>query len=281
MKISILFFDVDGTLISKVHPRMGAELVAALRKLRQQGILLCIATGRHMQELRGLGLTEDFPFDAYITMNGNLCYCGRDTLLANPIHKADVLRCTEYVSKNQLPCLFLEEQQGYISRIDDAVRIAHESIHTPLPKIEDISRAVTHPVYQIIPYGTPEQISGLLAVMPNCVSTRWHPMAVDIVPVGSGKHLGVEAVLAHYKIAPENAMAFGDGENDIGMLGSVGHPVVMGNAEPLLWRYGEFVTKSVDENGVLHALSRYSPYLCPNCQNATALAAATFSESTP
>ena len=50
MKPRIIFFDIDGTLVplkEGIRPRT----VEALQKLRQNGIRLCIATGRTPMEM--------------------------------------------------------------------------------------------------------------------------------------------------------------------------------------------------------------------------------------
>ena len=49
-------------------------------------------------------------------------------------------------------------------------------------------------------------------------------------------------------------MAFGDGENDIEMLNYVQIGVAMGNAENSVKENADYVTDSVDDNGIQKAL---------------------------
>ena len=44
--IKIAFFDVDGTLLRLGHKELSANTATALRQLHQNGIILCMATGR-------------------------------------------------------------------------------------------------------------------------------------------------------------------------------------------------------------------------------------------
>ena len=44
------------------------------------------------------------------------------------------------------------------------------------------------------------------------------------------KGIGINKVLEYYGIDKSQAMAFGDGNNDIEMFEQVGHPIAMGNA---------------------------------------------------
>ena len=49
-------------------------------------------------------------------------------------------------------------------------------------------------------------------------------------------------------------MAFGDGGNDIAMLQHAGIGVAMGNAEDDVKQYADYITDSVDEDGIFKAL---------------------------
>ena len=61
-------------------------------------------------------------------------------------------------------------------------------------------------------------------------------------------------MLDYFGISLEESMAFGDGGNDIPMLKHVGIGVAMGNAEDEVKQAADYVTDSVDENGIEKAL---------------------------
>ena len=52
-------------------------------------------------------------------------------------------------------------------------------------------------------------------------------------------------------------MAFGDGGNDIQMLSHAGIGIAMGNASDEVKKVADFVTDSVDEDGVYKALKHF------------------------
>ena len=54
------------------------------------------------------------------------------------------------------------------------------------------------------------------------------------------------------------SMAFGDGGNDIPMLQHVGVSVAMGNAEQKVKEVADYITTSVDDDGVLQALKHFN-----------------------
>ena len=106
------------------------------------------------------------------------------------------------------------------------------------------------------PLGVPQERE-LVARMPSCEATRWTPLLCDVMPLGGGKHIGIQKVLDYYGFTREECMAFGDGENDISMLRYVGLGVAMGNADAEVKAAADYVTTSTDDSGIARALRRF------------------------
>ena len=104
---------------------------------------------------------------------------------------------------------------------------------------------------------TPEE-KELLKVMPHCISARWHPLFCDISPIGGTKQNGIDQFLKYYDIDLSETMAFGDGGNDIQMLEHVNISVAMGNAHDDVKKIAHYITDSVDDNGIVHALQHFN-----------------------
>jgi HAD superfamily hydrolase (TIGR01484 family) len=96
--------------------------------------------------------------------------------------------------------------------------------------------------------------SGLLG--DDMKAVRWNRIGVDVLKKDNSKARGIHDVLEALNIGIENAIAFGDGLNDIEMFNSVGFAVAMGNGEDELKVLADFVTKSVKEDGILYALEQ-------------------------
>ena len=45
-ELRIVFFDIDGTLIDMERKEISEKTLEALRRLKERGMLLCLATGR-------------------------------------------------------------------------------------------------------------------------------------------------------------------------------------------------------------------------------------------
>ena len=76
--------------------------------------------------------------------------------------------------------------------------------------------------------------------------------AADVIPAGSGKAAAIVKILEYYHLDPAQAMAFGDGFNDIEMLQTVGTGVAMGNADPRAKTVADHICGPVWEEGIYH-----------------------------
>ena len=92
--------------------------------------------------------------------------------------------------------------------------------------------------------------------MPDIKWARWSEYFIDVMPAHGGKEQGVAKMLECLGIKPEQAIAFGDGGNDIGMLEYVGHGVAMGNAVDELKAIAQSVTEDCDEGGIYNECLR-------------------------
>lgn len=253
--VKAIFFDIDGTLRDFSRGKISAETKEALRKAGNQGILLFVATGRHVLEIEEGCLLEDLVFDGYVTLNGAYCYDKDGVILACPMEQGQVERLMKMAAEEPFPCLVMEEAAMYINMVDELVEAVQESIVTPLPEVRAFERVGKSPVYQMVPYLEEERIGRLMELLPGCGFTRWHTgQAYDITPAGVKKEKGIAAVLKAYGIDRKECAAIGDGYNDISMIQYAGIGIAMGNGNDEIKEAADYVTASVEENGVAQAV---------------------------
>ena len=82
-------------------------------------------------------------------------------------------------------------------------------------------------------------------------------MTIDLVHKGINKAKGVADMLKYYGIEQKDLIAFGDGENDIGMLEACGYSYAMENANAKTKAVAKYEAPSNDGNGVLKVLAKY------------------------
>ena len=144
----------------------------------------------------------------------------------------------------------------YINFHNALVEKVQAAIHTDMPTIGDIDRGYTQPIYQAILYMS-EEDQRKLPPMPGIRLTSWTLGGADVIPASGGKSAGIAKVLEHYGIDKCEAMAFGDGHNDVDMFSAVGTAIAMGNACREAKEAAHFVTDDADNDGIWNALKQF------------------------
>ncbi len=255
--VKAVFFDIDGTLVSFKTHAMPASTERALDMLREKGVKLFISTGRQFRSINNLGSRH---FDGYITLNGDCCLVGEGKVIyKHPIPQEDIESLIRYQEEvEEFPCALVEEDGLYQNYINDSVKELYGMLNFPYPPLRPLRGNKGKEVYQLIAFFTPGQESRIMAVLPGCEATRWNNLFADVVPKGSNKAIGIDKIIAYYGISLDETMAFGDGGNDVAMLRHAGIGVAMGNAGAEVKEAADYVTTSVDEDGIMNALRHFN-----------------------
>lgn len=255
--IKAIFFDMDGTLVAQPQGVIPKSAVQALKDLREKGILLFAATGRHRLEMETKDFYEEVHFDGFASLNGQICYTAEKVLLRRCMEKEDIKAFVDYLGKNPIPCEFEEEDRLYTNFHTEGFTQAMSALNLPLPDVGDMEGITQRDIFQIVTYCDEDIAENFVRTMPASKFLRWNPSFVDIAPKVGGKTEGMEVFLKEFGISWEETMAFGDGQNDIEMVKAVHIGIAMGNADPKLKAAADYVTADADKDGIALALAHF------------------------
>ena len=233
--IKAIFFDIDGTILNGNKGIPNSTLLA-LDKLREKDIKTIICTGRGYDETMALNIEN---IDAYILLNGQIAYDNKDKLI-------------ELFNNKKIPFGLVDERNTYLNYIDDYVRYVHDTVNLRMPEVKEYDG---QEIYQALAYGKVKDY--IEKELPDFMATSWHFDGVDIVPKDSGKDKGIIEYCKLRNIDIKDTMAFGDGENDIEMLKTVGIGVAMGNSIDIVKENADYITDRIEEDGLYKALRHY------------------------
>lgn len=247
--VKIIFFDIDGTLVDPATGQIPVSTREALLRLHEKGIVLCIATGRPPASLPDL---EGLPFDAFCTFNGSLCYAQTETIHSNPLPPRAVAKVLKNAAAMGKPVSVATRQRlsanGWAPDLADYYRLAGLEL-TADPDFEEACR---EEVYQLmVGCREPEHSAIIRGAEGAAITFSWN-RAADVIPAGSSKGTAIAKILEHYHLDATQAMAFGDGVNDIEMLQTVGVGVAMGNAHPRLKAVAADQCPPVSRDGIFN-----------------------------
>lgn len=252
--IKAVFFDIDGTLFSHKTFEVPKSTLRALKKLKEQGIFLFTATGRHLIMIEQL-LGDRIPFDGYVSLTGQICLDGEKRIIyKNPIHQEDAEKIAAFFQSKKRPLTLIEENRRYIN-IENKRETASSPDAGLFPPVEEYQGGA---LYQAAGRFSRQEAEALLPHLTHCRFTQWDTDAIDIIPADGGKMIGIQKLSEYYHLTPDSIMAFGDGDNDVDMLEFAHIGVAMGNASPKAKAAADYVTADIDEDGIARALQHFS-----------------------
>lgn len=249
----IVFFDIDGTLVSFNTHTIPQSTLDAIKTVRSKGMKVWIATGRPMPFINNLG---DLEYDGVISATGAHCQTREgDVIFSKPVDKEDIQRMIEHQRKTGMAVAYAGNKQAIMTAPKGITEKAQEIfslLDIPLPELHEPEEALGFDVMEVIAFFSAEDAPYMMNnVLKGCSDARWHPDFVDCVTKGSNKASAIDKVIAHYGFDISETMAFGDGGNDIPMLQHAAIGVAMGNASDEVKKAADMVTSSVDEDGIV------------------------------
>ena len=247
MKPRLIFFDIDGTLLShagKTHVPESAE--EAVRRLKANGHLPAIATARNPVLTRKVAAF--FGIDLLVCCNG-----------AHVAHGPTLL-CSEWLGagftrffRTQIPSLcphayafdaesiFAENSSDY--PVDFIVDQAGFDCRKPISTLERIHLAYVF---------TPLSPSRKKSCEPDADAFAT-PHYVEFRPKGVSKWSGILKAAADLGFGTSDIVAVGDGLNDIEMVRDSALGIAVGGAAPELKSVADYVAEDIDEKGIFKA----------------------------
>ena len=245
--VKIVFYDIDGTLVDPSTRCISPKTIQTINTLRQKGIRQCIVTGRPRASLPDFG---DLRFDAMVTFNGSFCYTDREVIYSNPIDPADVEIVLQNAAALGRPVSVAVKDRLAANGMDPDLADYYRLAKLELTVAEDFSAACQEDIYQIMLGCRESDHAAIIQGTSNVqLAVSWD-RAVDVIPKISGKGRAVQKILSYFQLDASEALAFGDGHNDIEMLQVVGTGVAMGNAAEPLKAIADDICAPVSQDGI-------------------------------
>lgn len=246
--VKIIFFDIDGTLIDMDKGHISDKMLETLVRLQKRNIMICLATGRSPMALPHFDGVEE---DVCMTFNGSYCYTGQKTIYKNPLPAEDVKTIIKNAASIGRPVAAATNKRMCANGKDEDLVKYFAFGRTEVVVADDFEDMVNRDeIYQIMLGCRAKDYPEIMKNTRNAKIAAWWDRAVDVIPADSGKRVGVEKVLEYFGLDKTEAIAFGDGNNDIDMLQAVGLGVAMGNASEQLKMAADDICGHVAADGI-------------------------------
>lgn len=252
-----IFFDIDGTLRDVQTGEVPQSAVAAVRRLRDAGCFLGIASGRSMPEIED-NIREIVDWDAYVCLNGQEVHTSRDGKIYGVLLPDEIVRgCLAVAEKAGRPVQLVSDDGSmpYLTAVpDETIREAYGVFGIKVPEVK---RYAGEPITAVMVFGKHEndfgeyEKIGGIGVYPGADKDTQGAVYADIALDGISKYSGIKKVLDRYGIS--GYIAFGDSCNDIEMMRHAKISVAMGGAHREIEAAATHHTGTVAEDGIASA----------------------------
>lgn len=262
----LFVFDVDGTLVGR-DQILKDEIIQKINNLLDEGDVLTIASGRPlsgvMKYLTKFKCGKKFAISA----NGALVSTFEgETLFLSALKFKDYLeyrkRHHEIVNYENANCYtFLTNGIGYFN-FDKYIKaeLDFNGVFKPF----NLNEYKVDPETPILKFMVASDKEFSKLVETNTTQeeketyqvVRTSPIYYEFINKNTDKAVGVEFLRKYLNINKEDVFTFGDSGNDYLMIKNF-NGIAMGNASDECKSVAKYITKSVDENGVIYALDNF------------------------
>lgn len=258
--IKLIATDIDGTLVKESSSEIYPEIMEAVREWTDRGGYFCVASGRQYYSIRHL-FEPVADRIIYLAENGaHVRYQERD-LLVQKMRRDYVEQIMKQLRAYYDTCdTVVSSTQGSLleSRNEEFLDFFKRSYYNKYRIVEDVL-AQEADIIKIAIY-RPGDIrdlgEGILIptwkdkVKVCMAGEEW----VDFMDASVDKGNALQVIRQYLGIKAEETMAFGDNDNDIGMLMAAGESYAVENARDSVKEHAEYVCPSYQEKGVYQVI---------------------------
>ena len=266
MSYEVIALDIDGTLTNSQKEITPATL-DALIEMQAKGKKAVLASGRPTPGLTKFA--KMLHMDEYggflLSYNGAkiINYQTKEAVV-NQTLPQDVIPILYDFAKEHNIGIITYEHGGVISGngMDEYIELEARINGIPIKEVDNFPEYVTFPVNKCLMTGDPDYMAQMEQELKELLGNRLsiyrsEAFFLEIMPNNVDKANSLDILLKSLSYDKEQLIACGDGYNDMSMISYAGLGVAMDNAKPEVKEVANYITKSNDDDGVLHVIQKY------------------------
>lgn len=262
----LIALDIDGTLLNSENI-ITEKTREALIRAQDAGHTLVIASGRDPIGVMPYADALDFENHNGLicTFNGGKvinCETG-EVLIDHSLDKDLALDILNFAKDNDMTYL-IYAKDSIITNSEKTYKIAEiaEADHNVYEVIENLEDVIDFRPNKILFSIDPAYIDEKIELFDKKYKGKVNafkstPFFYEIMPIGVEKGASLIEMAKFLGFDIKDTIAFGDERNDLEMLEAAGVGVVMANAPDIVKEYGDYITKSNDEDGIAYYLDKF------------------------
>ncbi len=260
MEQKLLFFDIDGTLITEGPGVLPESTRQAICMAKERGHFLFVNTGRTLRSLPKK-ITE-LGFSGYVCGCGTHIFLNGEELLCSRLDNSLCRQAAEKIGEYQVPVFYEAvdaiysdhrmQEHAWVRGIEEALGIHAADIREIF---QDETKVYEKLVLILEPTEKNQELKEYLSQYFLCID-RGNNM-YEMIQKGYSKATGIRFLCEYLGKSMEDCYVFGDSENDRAMLEAVPNSIAMGNAQESIKSACSYVTADIEEDGIYKAMKHF------------------------
>lgn len=266
MDYRLIALDLDGTLTNSqkiIPPATKAALLAA----QARGVRIALVSGRPTHGIEPLA--QELHLSAHggfiVSYNGGRIVSCADgaVLYRRSIPEGRIPQLCSLPRRHRQLSVVIYQGDKLITEMGADPHVLNDARinHMRIEAVPDLQARIDFPVAKFLFPGDAGFIAQLLPqlqkAMPELSIYCSEPFYLEVMPANVDKGQTLSVLLDRLGLSRQQLIAFGDGFNDVSMLRFAGMGVAMGNAQAPTKAAADFITRTNDEDGIVHALERF------------------------
>ena len=267
MNYQMLVLDLDGTLTNS-RKELTEPTRKALIEIQEAGKKVVLASGRPINGVWPLAEKLELErFGGYMLSfnGGRITQCSTGEVVYNRVLPQEVIRPIFDIVKGYPGADIISyDDERILSGIQVNEYTEKESFINSMEvvPVDDLPSYLNFPVNKLLIPGEPSILEEIIPVLQKKYHSllniyRSEPYFLEIMPQKIDKAYSLQKLLSSLGLTADEMICCGDGYNDISMIEYAGLGVAMENAQPIVKESANFITKSNDEDGILHVINTF------------------------
>ena len=259
-QINAVFSDLDGTLLT-TDKKITPDTQDAIEQLNDQNIPFVLSSARPPAAIEPIVETYDLDCCMIAFSGGLILDEHRNILYQKGFPLSEAIQIKNYIENYLSDVTWnIYTQNDWIVKDLTAPDIINEATITKVDPIDTLPETLAPDttVFKIMCMCDPEKLDSvekhLKKVFPKYSIAKSYYNLLEIMQTGVNKAEAIHHFCSVRNIPLDSTIAFGDNYNDLEMLHTVGHSVVMGNAPEEIRKQFLHVTDDNEHDGIARAL---------------------------
>ena len=265
----VLVLDIDGTLTNSQKVITGNTKTAIIEAMKR-GHKVMLASGRPTPGMKKYALELELAnYDGYLLSfnGGKIIHCKTGEIIFQKVLPSLVIKSlyNYAIEKGCGLVTYLGDDIILATKKDEYIEIESKINEMECKKVANFVEYVSdYNLNKMLMTAPPEKaavfVEELQEKFKDVLSIyRSEPFFIEIMPKNVDKAASLDIMLTSLGITKDDVICCGDGFNDKSMIEYAGVGVAMENAQPAVKEVADYITKSNDEDGIVHVIDKFIP----------------------